>query len=94
MGTNNPHPLEAKQTHNQAEAQIGYLRPGFVAEFGWLDLEPHEEPNNPSPTPPDLNAYSETPYLFISTDSGRESGFMYLDWVIVTYGVPYVVSIS
>ncbi len=57
-------------------------------------MEPHEEPNNPSPTPPDLNAYSETPYLFISTDSGRESGFMYLDWVIVTYGVPYVLLVA
>jgi hypothetical protein len=38
--------------------------------------------------------YIETPYLFISSGSGRGSGFMYLDWVIVTYGVPYVVSVS
>lgn len=38
--------------------------------------------------------YSETPYLFISAGSGGGSGFMYLDWVIVTYGVPYVVSVS
>jgi hypothetical protein len=36
----------------------------------------------------------ENPYLFISAGSGGGSGFMYLDWVIVTYGVPYVVSIS
>ncbi len=35
-----------------------------------------------------------TPYLFISAGSGGGSGFMYLDWVIVTYGVPYVVSVS
>jgi len=34
------------------------------------------------------------PYLFISAGSGGGSGFMYLDWVIVTYGVPYVVSVS
>ena len=33
------------------------------------------------------------PYLFISAGSGGGSGFMYLDWVIVTYGVPYVVSV-
>jgi len=38
--------------------------------------------------------YFETPYLFISAGSGWEPGFMYLDWVIVTYGVPYVESIS
>jgi hypothetical protein len=38
--------------------------------------------------------YDGTPYLFISAGSGGGSGYMYLDWVIVTYGVPYVVSIS
>jgi hypothetical protein len=37
---------------------------------------------------------SENPYLFISAGSGGGSGFMYLDWVIITYGVPYVVSVS
>jgi len=35
-----------------------------------------------------------TPYLFISAGSGGGAGFMYLDWVIVTYGVPYVLSVS
>jgi len=35
-----------------------------------------------------------TPYLFVSTGSGAGPGFMYLDWIIVTYGVPYVVSVS
>jgi len=40
-----------------------------------------------------LNAYSGTPYLFVSAGSGGGSGFMYLDWIIVTYGVPYVVSV-
>jgi hypothetical protein len=43
----------------------------------------------------DVNAYaSENPYLFVSAGSGDGSGFMYLDWVIVTYGVPYVASVS
>ena len=42
----------------------------------------------------DLSVYSGTPYLFVSAGSGGGSGFMYLDWVIVTYGVPYVVSVS
>jgi len=42
----------------------------------------------------DASVYDENPYLFISAGSGGGSGFMYLDWVIVTYGVPYVVSVS
>jgi len=40
------------------------------------------------------NYYDGTPYLFISAGSGGGSGFMYLDWIIVTYGVPYVISVS
>jgi len=39
------------------------------------------------------SVYNGNPYLFISAGSGGGSGFMYLDWVIVTYGVPYVVSV-
>jgi hypothetical protein len=42
----------------------------------------------------DLNAYFGTPYLFVSAGSGRDPGFMYLNWIIVTYGVPYVISLS
>ena len=42
----------------------------------------------------DANYYDGNPYLFISAGSGGEAGFMYLDWVIVTYGVPYVLSVS
>ena len=43
----------------------------------------------------DVNAYaSGNPYLFVSAGSGGGSGFMYLNWIIVTYGVPYVVSVS
>jgi len=41
-----------------------------------------------------LNVYLGTPYLFVSAGSGDESGFMYLNWVIVTYGVPYVIGVS
>jgi hypothetical protein len=40
------------------------------------------------------NNYIGTPYLFVSAGSGGGAGYMYLDWVIVTYGVPYVVSVS
>jgi hypothetical protein len=42
----------------------------------------------------DASAYVGTPYLFVSAGSGGGSGFMYLDWIIVTYGVPYVISVS
>jgi hypothetical protein len=41
-----------------------------------------------------ISNYIGIPYLFISAGSGAGSGFMYLDWIIVTYGVPYVVSVS
>jgi len=42
----------------------------------------------------ELNVYYGQPYLFMSTGSGGGSGFMYLEWIIVTYGVPYVIGIS
>ena len=42
----------------------------------------------------DTSVYVGIPYLFVSAGSGGGSGYMYLDWVIVTYGVPYVVSVS
>ncbi len=42
----------------------------------------------------DLGVYSGIPYLFVSAGSGGGPGFMYLNWIIVTYGAPYVISIS
>ena len=42
----------------------------------------------------DASVYDGNPYLFISAGSGGGSGYMYLDWIIVTYGVPYIISIS
>ena len=33
------------------------------------------------------------PVLFISAGSGGGSGYIYLDWVIATFGVPYVVTV-
>jgi len=42
----------------------------------------------------DASVYDETPYLFISAGSGGGSGFMYLNWIIVTYGIPYIVNVS
>jgi hypothetical protein len=46
------------------------------------------------PLQDDESAYSGIPCLFISAGSGGGSGYMYLDWVIVTYGVTYVVGVS
>ena len=42
----------------------------------------------------DLKVYFGTPYLFVSAGSGSGPGFMYINWIIVTYGVSYVVSVS
>ncbi|MFP3317480.1 MAG: hypothetical protein RXN79_03710, partial [Candidatus Nanopusillus sp.] len=41
-----------------------------------------------------LDNYIGTSYLFISAGSGGGSGFMYLNWIIVTYGIPYVINVS
>jgi len=41
-----------------------------------------------------INNYIGTLYLFVSAGSGGYPGFMYLDWVIVTYGVPYIIKVS
>jgi len=59
----------------------------------------YEEEDNSSsltigPLQDEASVYGGIPYLFVSAGSGGGSGFMYLDWVIVTYGVPYVVSVS
>ena len=42
----------------------------------------------------DLKLYVGTPYLFISAGSGDSPGFMYLNWIVVTYGVPFVLGVS
>ena len=66
--------------------------------FGYV--EQYIDNNNPSNTitinflQDDASMYDGTPSLFISAGSGGRSGFMYLDWIIVTYGVPYVASVS
>jgi len=88
---------------NYQKALYGYLpfisdntNSNFVpGTFGYA-----EEYNTPSQLfyinylQDDASVYAGTPYLFVSAGSGGGSGFMYLDWVIVTYGVPYVVSVS
>jgi len=79
------------------------MRLGFVAEFWWLSFSKHQYREPALPIYSNrlgrrirfhVHVYVGTPYLFISAGSGGGSGFMYLDWVIVTYGVPYVVNVS
>jgi hypothetical protein len=77
----------------------GDVNSNFVnGTFGYN--EQYNDQSNPSntitigPLQDIESVYEENPYLFISAGSGGRSGFMYLDWVIVTYGVPYVVSVS
>jgi len=41
-----------------------------------------------------IGNYIGIPYLFVSAGSGGGSGFMYLNWIIVTCGVPYIISVS
>ena len=67
--------------------------------FGYA--EQYNDQSNPSNSitidylQDDASVYNgENPYLFISAGSGGGSGFMYLDWIIVTYGVPFVVNVS
>jgi len=64
---------------------------GFKEEYNMLSQSP---PFIIHPLQDDANVYVGTPYLFVSAGSGGGSGFMYLDWIIVTYGVPYVISAS
>ena len=40
-----------------------------------------------------INNYVEQPCLFISTGSGGGNGYMYLDWIITTFRVPYEVAV-
>jgi len=84
--------------YNYVQFAYGNVNSNFVnGTFGY-----EEEYNSLSQSSPfiiyplqdDANYYDGNPYLFVSAGSGGGSGFMYLDWVIVTYGVPYVVSVS
>jgi hypothetical protein len=64
---------------------------GFKEEYNSLSQSQSITIN---PLQDDISVYIGTPYLFVSTGSGSGSGFMYLDWIIVTYGVPYVMNVS
>ncbi|MGC9106140.1 MAG: hypothetical protein ACP5HQ_06965 [Thermoprotei archaeon] len=47
-----------------------------------------------NPLVENINYYQQgQPYVFISAGSGGGSGYMYLDWVIGTFGVPYEITI-
>jgi hypothetical protein len=43
--------------------------------------------------PNELCYYRGQPYIFISAGSGGSVGYMYLNWVIGTFGIPYEITI-
>lgn len=77
-------------TYSNVNSNFGF------GTFGYNEQYNDQSGNSVTIGPLEDNAsvYNGNPYLFISAGSGGGAGFMYLDWVIVTYGVPYVVSVS
>jgi len=92
--TNYQAPLYKYFTFTYSDVNSNFM-PGT---FGYN--EQYNDQSNPSNSitidylQDEASMYSGTPYLFISVGSGGGSGYMYLDWIIVTYGVPYVINIS
>jgi hypothetical protein len=103
----NAHNTAFNQSKNYQTALYGYLSftyseidSNFVHErFGYYEGYTGSISNSQSKIvidklKNDLKVYFGTPYLFVSAGSGSGPGFMYLNWIIVTYGVPYIVSVS
>jgi len=85
--------------NNYQQFTYGDVKNNFIpGTFGYY--EEYNDQSNPSNSitinylQNGVSVYVGTPYLFISAGSGGGSGFMYLDWIIVTYGVPYIISVS
>ena len=89
-----------KALYNYVPFVYGYVNNNFIpGTFGYQEQYNGQGSNLGNSITIDYlqdeaSMYSGTPYLFVSAGSGGGSGFMYLDWIIVTYGVPYVVSVS
>jgi len=90
------------QPHNRQRALYNYFRftygdvnSNFInGTFGYNEQYNGQSSITIGPLQDEASVYGGTPYLFVSAGSGGGSGFMYLDWIIVTYGVPYVASVS
>jgi hypothetical protein len=85
-----------KALNNYRQFNSNDINSNFIpGTFGYF-----EEYNNNGerffidPLTDSISNYIGIPYLFVSAGSGGGPGFMYLDWIIVTYGVPYIISIS
>ncbi|WP_243675723.1 hypothetical protein [Vulcanisaeta distributa] len=59
---------------------------GYKENYNGLTIEIG---NGGAPLIEDITNYQDIPYLFISVGSGGGSGYMYLNWIIATFGVPY-----
>jgi len=102
---NQTNPAISQKTLNEyhkftySEITYSEINGNFVpGTFGYV--EQYIDKNNPKNSitidylQDEASVYVGTPYLFVSAGSGGGSGYMYLDWIIVTYGVPYVVNVS
>ncbi len=59
--------------------------------FGYQ--EEYEERKIDKPLVEKITYYRGQPYIFISAGSGGSVGYMYLNWVIGTFGIPYEITI-
>ena len=82
--------------NNYQRFTYGDVNSNFInGTFGYNEyLSQYSSSVTIGPLQDEANLYAGTPYLFVSAGSGGGSGFMYLDWIIVTYGVPYFISVS
>ncbi len=89
----------AYQTAFEAENSVALnnyqeinLQNGFIdGTFGYKE----NYPNAPTIEPliENITNYLNQPYIFIASGSGGGFGYMYLDWVIATFGVPYELTV-
>ena len=86
--------LNKYSTFTYGDVNSNFINGTFGYQEQYIDQINPSNTITIGPLQDDANYYNGIPYLFISAGSGGGSGFMYLDWVIVTYGVPYVVSVS
>ena len=70
------------------------MPPGFInGTFGYREVYPQTSPISYLLVDSINNYENGQFYLLISAGSGGGNGFMYLSWVIVTFGVPYEVKV-
>ena len=83
----------ALNKYKRGALTYGFLSPEFISgTFGYQEVY-----NSILPIQPfieNTNNYNGYPYLFISAGSGGGNGYMYLNWIIATFGVPYEIIVT